>query len=70
MIIGFFARSNAQGALGFVDDDRRLNVVVTRARRGLILIGAASTLVYAAHRAVKRLVEYHFKEKSLVTRDW
>lgn len=39
-----FVRSNSSGAIGFLSDERRLNVSLTRARRKLILIGDVSTL--------------------------
>ena len=43
-IVLSFVRSNTRGAIGFVDDWRRLNVAMTRAKRCLLLIGHAETL--------------------------
>ncbi len=37
-------RSNAQGAIGFLSDIRRMNVAMTRARKKLVIIGDSSTL--------------------------
>ena len=37
-------RSNDLGELGFLRDPRRLCVAITRARRGLVLVGDARTL--------------------------
>ncbi|WP_332913572.1 AAA domain-containing protein [Algoriphagus boritolerans] len=37
-------RSNEKGEIGFLADERRMNVALTRAKRKLIVIGDSSTL--------------------------
>ena len=42
-------RSNSMNELGFLRDKRRLNVAITRARRGLVLVGDAKALQSCRH---------------------
>ena len=49
-------RSNAQGDIGFLNDIRRMNVALTRARKKLVLIGDSSTL--GNHPFYKELLDW------------
>jgi len=49
-------RSNPQGEIGFLQDVRRMNVAMTRARRKLLLVGDSATL--SAHPFYRRMIEY------------
>ena len=48
-------RSNAEGALGFLNDLRRINVALTRARRHLFVVGDSATL--SGHTFYARFIE-------------
>ena len=44
IIIISFVRANLKHQVGFIDDPRRLNVAITRAKHSLIMLGQADTL--------------------------
>ena len=58
-------RANARGAVGFVADWRRLNVAVTRARRGLVVIGDSTTLA-AGCPHWRAYISWHRKQGTLI----
>jgi len=49
MVIFSAVRSNNEGEIGILKDPRRMNTVLTRARRGLIVIGDLQTLIKNEH---------------------
>ncbi len=51
-----FVRSNEQGEIGFLNDIRRTNVAMTRARKKLIMVGDSGTL--SANDFYDKLVAY------------
>jgi superfamily I DNA and/or RNA helicase len=55
-VIVSLVRSNESGQIGFLGDLRRLNVALTRARRGLIVIGDSTTI--SRHPVYQKFVDY------------
>ena len=53
MVVASLVRSNDKGQLGFLREPERVNVLVSRARDGLILIGNAHTLCSARSEAAR-----------------
>lgn len=56
VILISLVRANEEGQIGFLNDLRRMNVTMTRARMKLIVLGDASTLT--RHPFYQRLYEY------------
>jgi superfamily I DNA and/or RNA helicase len=44
VVLASLVRSNARGEIGFLDEPRRFNVAVTRARRKAVVVGDAGTV--------------------------
>ncbi|MGC1376371.1 MAG: AAA domain-containing protein [Anaerolineales bacterium] len=55
-VIVSLVRSNRENEIGFLEDIRRMNVALTRARRKLVVIGDSATI--AAHPFYQRMVTY------------
>jgi ATP-dependent RNA/DNA helicase IGHMBP2 len=51
-----FVRSNDKGEVGFLNDIRRTNVAMTRARKKLMMVGDSATL--GSHEFYLRLIEF------------
>lgn len=64
-IIFSTVRSNRNGDIGFLNDHRRLNVALTRAKFGLIILGNAKTLM--GHEPWWKLLTHYQEKQCLVT---
>lgn len=56
VVILSLVRSNQENNIGFLEDVRRLNVSLTRAKRKLIIVGDSSTV--KTHETYSKLIEY------------
>jgi ATP-dependent RNA/DNA helicase IGHMBP2 len=56
-------RSNPNGEIGFLSNEKRMNVAVTRAKRLCVLIGDSGTV--CKNEFLKKLIQ-HFKENGEV----
>ena len=63
VIIITMVRSNPRGEIGFLSNEKRMNVAITRAKRLCVLIGDSGTV--SKNSFLKSLVEY-FKQNGVV----
>lgn len=57
IIIILFVRANPKGQIGLLQDFRRLNVALTRARHSVIMVGHADTLQVGQHDVAALLAD-------------
>ncbi|WP_457640999.1 IGHMBP2 family helicase [Persephonella sp.] len=67
VIIISLVRSNPDEEIGFLDDLRRLNVALTRAKRKVIVIGDGKTL--SSNEIYRRLLKFVKKKGKLISAD-
>lgn len=65
VIVMSLVRDNARGDIGFLNDLRRMNVAITRARKKLIVLGNADTL--GQNKFYEKLIAYFQNEGDFVT---
>lgn len=53
LVIASLVRCKSKGSVGFLREPERINVLMSRARQGLILIGSSHTLLHASSTAAR-----------------
>ncbi len=64
VIILSMVRDNDKGSIGFLNDLRRMNVAITRAKMKLIVVGNTTTL--SRHRFYRELIDYFDSKDAIV----
>lgn len=54
LVIASLVRCNSKGSVGFLREPERINVLMSRAREGLILIGSSHTLLNASSTSARK----------------
>lgn len=65
VVILSLVRSNKENEVGFLEDIRRLNVSLTRAKRKLIIVGGQSTV--GKHEIYAKLIKYISNEGEIIS---
>ena len=66
IIILSFVRSNRQNLIGFLNDFKRLNVAMTRAKQNLVMLGDAETLENSDCKDLQKLIGDLRKRNSII----
>ena len=66
VIVISLTRCNAHGRLGHFDDGRRLNVALTRAKRGLAVIGDKDTLRFGYESGLRSFMRYVYARGAVI----
>lgn len=65
IILVSMVRSNEQGQIGFTGDKERVNVLLSRARHGMIIFGSKSTLCTPVHSQWRQVFEVRLPSGAL-----
>jgi tetratricopeptide (TPR) repeat protein/DNA polymerase III delta prime subunit len=69
IIIVSFVRANDNQGIGFLNDFRRLNVAITRAKDVLIVLGSGETFIKTPENELKQLLEFCIEANTVTTLD-